>query len=295
MPINPKPYEKRDEFMHRCISTEIELGFPRNQAVAICASAWDRNKLISKGLNEVQIQQRMKVRYENIYASVFARRINDMIAPVIDLFEQGRTPEEVINAIPVVMKVDQVNTLYKNMYKDVAPKFGARIHDRYKMKASEDWMNLFGQEFDSFVDNYLADNIRSITETNRNDAINAIKEIVKQNNELGMNELSNKIQKELPDVWETGAKWKSLRIASTEVNTAANRGIWKSSKDIGVPMIKSWRYGGINVRSWHQINQQRRIDEPFMVNGEEMQYPGDPTASAANIVNCKCGMVEDVV
>lgn len=30
------------------------------------------------------------------------------------------------------------------------------------------------------------------------------------------------------------------------------------------------------------------MDEPFIVGGEEMQFPGDPNGSAANVVNCRC-------
>jgi hypothetical protein len=32
--------------------------------------------------------------------------------------------------------------------------------------------------------------------------------------------------------------------------------------------------------------------EPFIVDGEEMQHPHDPNASAANSVNCRCILLE---
>lgn len=34
--------------------------------------------------------------------------------------------------------------------------------------------------------------------------------------------------------------------------------------------------------------QRRKVDEPYIVGGERMQYPLDPRASAANTVNCRC-------
>ena len=33
------------------------------------------------------------------------------------------------------------------------------------------------------------------------------------------------------------------------------------------------------------------LDEPFVVDGERLVFPGDPTATAANVVNCRCRMV----
>ena len=36
MPITRKPGEDRDEFLSRCISTEVEAGMEREQASAIC-------------------------------------------------------------------------------------------------------------------------------------------------------------------------------------------------------------------------------------------------------------------
>jgi len=32
------------------------------------------------------------------------------------------------------------------------------------------------------------------------------------------------------------------------------------------------------------------INEPFIVSGEELMYPGDPNASAGNYIRCRCAM-----
>lgn len=34
--------------------------------------------------------------------------------------------------------------------------------------------------------------------------------------------------------------------------------------------------------------QIKEADEPFEVGGEELMFPGDPSGSAGNIVNCRC-------
>lgn len=35
-------------------------------------------------------------------------------------------------------------------------------------------------------------------------------------------------------------------------------------------------------------NQEVPIDEPFIVGGDELMYPGDPDGSAEQVVNCRC-------
>lgn len=48
--------------------------------------------------------------------------------------------------------------------------------------------------------------------------------------------------------------------------------------------------GDARVRRTHAAadGQRRPIDEPFIVAGERLRYPGDPNGSAANIIQCRC-------
>lgn len=34
--------------------------------------------------------------------------------------------------------------------------------------------------------------------------------------------------------------------------------------------------------------QEAQLDRPFVVDGEELMYPGDPNGSASNTINCRC-------
>jgi hypothetical protein len=45
MPISPGKNETQDEFISRCVSTEVSAGKEQAQAVAICYSKWkDRRR-----------------------------------------------------------------------------------------------------------------------------------------------------------------------------------------------------------------------------------------------------------
>ena len=37
--------------------------------------------------------------------------------------------------------------------------------------------------------------------------------------------------------------------------------------------------------------QEVKIDEPFIVDGESLMYPGDVTGSASNVINCRCTVI----
>jgi hypothetical protein len=37
------------------------------------------------------------------------------------------------------------------------------------------------------------------------------------------------------------------------------------------------------------------LDEPFIVGGEQLMYPGDPAGSPGNICNCLCDTFPEVM
>ncbi len=58
---------------------------------------------------------------------------------------------------------------------------------------------------------------------------------------------------------------------------------------------KAWLSShGPNVRPAHAeaeedyIDAPIPVDEPFMVDGEELMFPGDDSGSAGNVINCQC-------
>ena len=58
---------------------------------------------------------------------------------------------------------------------------------------------------------------------------------------------------------------------------------------------KSWLSShGPTVREAHAAAEEQYgdapipIDEPFVVDGEELMYPGDESGSPGNVINCHC-------
>ena len=94
------------------------------------------------------------------------------------------------------------------------------------------------------------------------------------------------------------------KITRTETLKALNQGsheAFSQMYDEGVinpnEVVRTWFTAGDNrVRDPHAFahGQERRQGEPFLVNGELLQYPGDPSASAGNRINCRCSEITEI-
>ena len=82
----------------------------------------------------------------------------------------------------------------------------------------------------------------------------------------------------------------SETIARTEVNGAYNGGAKMQRKALGIRKKEWIATLDDRVREAHFAadGQIRGEDEAFNVGGEQLDYPGDPSASVGNIANCRC-------
>ena len=91
----------------------------------------------------------------------------------------------------------------------------------------------------------------------------------------------------------------AIRIARTEttrVQNAARAAVGEEGKRLGFTMYKKWvATRDDRTREAHadMDRVELLVDEPFIVDGEEMMYPGDISlgASAGNVCNCRCTVV----
>lgn len=108
-----------------------------------------------------------------------------------------------------------------------------------------------------------------------------------------------KIARRLKSVSE-GQLGNTIRIARTEttrVENSAHQEVANESARQGFNVWKKWvATDDERTRDAHRDMDGVEVpyDEPFVVDGEEMMYPGDTSlgASAGNVINCRCVMVE---
>lgn len=91
---------------------------------------------------------------------------------------------------------------------------------------------------------------------------------------------------------------RARRIARTETHTAAQVGQYGAARASPFKFRKTWlATEDQRTREDHAAanGQQVDLDEPFVVGGEELMFPGDPNGSPGNVINCRCVCIYDPV
>ena len=89
----------------------------------------------------------------------------------------------------------------------------------------------------------------------------------------------------------------SIMIARTEttrVEGLARFKVGEQAEKLGFEVYKRWvATGDERTRDAHvkANGQEVKFNEPFIVGGEKLMYPGDENGSAENVINCRCTMV----
>lgn len=105
--------------------------------------------------------------------------------------------------------------------------------------------------------------------------------------------ISTDLQKRISTMGASSA----VRTARTAVTAAQNGGrqdTYTSAKAMGIELKKEWLASlDARTRPAHGAadGQQVDVDEPFIVDGYKMMFPGDKSAPAYLVYNCRCSTV----
>jgi len=133
--------------------------------------------------------------------------------------------------------------------------------------------------------------ITSVTETTRADIVRQV--AAGQADGLGVDAIARNVAKRVPSI----SRMRGALIARTETHGAANYAMHETAKQTGLTLVKEWVADeGERTRPDHaEANGQTvAMDEPFMVGGERLMYPGDSSGSAWNTINCRCVSIQRV-
>lgn len=104
--------------------------------------------------------------------------------------------------------------------------------------------------------------------------------------------IADDLQKDLTNMERASA----IRTARTAVTSAQNGGrqdTMNAARAMGIKLPKRWvAVKDSRTRDIHGKADGQTVDsdKPFIVGGEKMMFPGDPSASGWNFYNCRCGM-----
>ena len=92
----------------------------------------------------------------------------------------------------------------------------------------------------------------------------------------------------------------AVRNARTMTTSAENGGrqdAYKRAESMGIKMRRTW-VATLDGRTRHAHRlldgQTVDIDQPFVVDGEEIMFPGDPKAKPYLVYNCRCTTISQI-
>lgn len=147
--------------------------------------------------------------------------------------------------------------------------------------------SIAGRAVAEFIEEKSAKFITNVNETTREALRVSLGEGTKDGETLG--ELVARVD----DVFG-GRRANAATIARTETAPAYNFASKEAWKQSGVVASKQWLTAGDDaVRDAHRAvdGQEVALDDSFVVDGERLDYPGDPNGDAGNVINCRCTMV----
>jgi hypothetical protein len=162
-----------------------------------------------------------------------------------------------------------------------------------KSKAVEEVVNPW---FNWWVEKYGLLKAKEINDTTHKSLLLDLQKVLADSIAAG-DSLGNRIKKILSatdGVYENMSKMRASLIATTESATSINAGAFATYKSEGVKK-KTW----LSAPDERTRDDHRReninpitidIDEKFIIGGEPMDFPGDPTASAKNVCRCRCSI-----
>jgi len=193
---------------------------------------------------------------------------------------------------------EQVFETLKAHYRKIIPAFGSLSLTQVKSRRFKDDEedSLFNDLADRWIHTEGLKRSKLIADTTEADVLAVISDGM--DNGDGTAEIASGIS----DVTELSS-WRSELIARTETHAAANyagiESVRNAQEKLGVVMLKQWLPTlDDRTRPAHADmdgSDPIAMDEMFIVDGEEMDRPGDPGGSAENVINCRCALayVED--
>lgn len=240
--------------------------------------------------------ERINRQFEKLFFGRVNKAIRKKIDALIDLIKSNGVDAGVSYLNNKITNPDLAKEI-ERLYTTVGLRHANRTRRDLKAKEKK---GLFDSEWVRFIIDYLRLHfIEKITfnvdKTTRDYLLRVLRQSIAEG--WGVDKTVNNLN-------ESGfSEMQSARIVRTEVNTAANAGVLAAGDTYEYQMLKEWvahkdsRTRGTDPEDHasHVALNGTVIDfeDEFTDsrNGDKLNAPGDPDASAASIINCRCNLI----
>ena len=237
--------------------------------------------------------------YERYAFRVFRKALKASFAN-LPIYNLDYSNYELVIALNV--NPEPIRTAYYEVYKRVGLLHGARVGRGINREIKDFELPFFNEEFFKEVLQWLVENggerITSVNDT----TIERIKLAIElaQRKNYSVDEMREYLQKTINEPSFT--KYHALRIARTEVGSAANFAASVSGKTSGLVLEKVWisthdaRTRDGRPEEWNHRDMDGKtvgqFDKFVMKSNKgqinELEYPWDAKGSAGNVIMCRC-------
>lgn len=239
-------------------------------------------------IKQAKLMLKISEKYTKKYTRIIRSRRQTTIDKAVKEFERTGS-EKVVNNI----KEPYLKPLLKQLYLAVAAEIGPLQLSSFGQKASIEKQSWYKKVI-AYIDAEVGEKVTTISDTFKDDFLRTIKfeTTAAQAESLGINVIAKNINAKMTEL----LGWQSLRIAQTEVLSAASVAQNESVKSVGVPYQKTWVAAMINTRHSHKAmhGTTAKNDGMFVLpDGSKMEYPRDARfgAPAGEIINCQCFVI----
>jgi hypothetical protein len=298
----PRANETEQDFIARCvIDPEAVADFPdQEQRLAFCYSQYERKetkKLTLKRFDkdkwqraferQLDIAERQNIgRLKKIYKYNYFKGIDSFVG-------SGQTN------LQLLFPVEALFDFYRQLYINIGMRFAKWYLNNFDKLLSKSfnpsrYTNQWEASFAAYGSAVAAQRVELV----RGTALNTLQAILRgymadpEFMSLGTQQKATILRRQFAGI----SQWQAERIVRTESTNAANFATLQSAESAfpGQNKIKEWIASfDDRVRDTHAeagASMPIKSDEYFMVGGNSMMYPGDPSGGAAEVVNCRCSM-----
>lgn len=188
----------------------------------------------------------------------------------------------------VLQAMPQLQKFLEDQYRFILVQYGERILSGLKSHSPnvrKDSNDIFMRKVQEYVGTWSLNTSELITATTMKQLRTLIKDGEVKG--LGVREIAKNIEEKIPSISNVRAN----TIARTETHSAAGYANESAAEATGLQLKKEWvAFIDGREREAHAEADGQVVnrDEDFTVDGEQLQYAGDPSGSAGNIINCRC-------
>ena len=218
------------------------------------------------------------------YKSEYNKGINSFIS-------EGQTNFQLLFDSKDLLKI------YRELYSDIGMRFAKWYANNYQKYLTKNLdptqLDIWQNSFASFGSAVGAQRVTLVSGTAKNNLIRITKQLMSDPEFMTLGAVER--GRILKNQFNTYSQFQSERLVRTEATAAANFATSQSATTIfpKEQMQKEWIASfDDRTRSTHSEADGQIVmaNDTFFVGGSKMMFPGDPSAPAAEVINCRCSI-----